>query len=64
MRFFRDERGQDAFEYLLVLGAVVVAIVISFAAFDAVVFDVSGTACESVDTAASTEAGDCINTEP
>lgn len=64
MRFFSDERGQDGFEYLLVVGAVVVAVVISFMAFDALVFDVVGHACEGVDTVESAAPGDCITETP
>ena len=38
-----------------------VAVVISFMAFDAVVFEVVGNSCEGVDTVQSVAPGDCIN---
>jgi len=62
MRLLRDDRGQDAFEYLLVLGTLVVALVIGFMAFDAMVGQVVAHSCPSVDTVVSTTAGQCIET--
>jgi hypothetical protein len=55
-----EERGQDVFEYLLVVGAIVVAFAVGFLAYDTLVADFLGSACDSVNTAGpgSTE---CIN---
>ena len=63
-RFLLDDRGQDALEYLLVIGTLVVALVIGFMAFDGAVAEVVGHSCPSVDTVVSTTAGDCVTEAP
>lgn len=62
----RDQRGQDTFEYLLVVGAVVVPLVLALLAFEGLIPDFVGHSCESVDTAADPGAtnGSCINESP
>lgn len=47
----RDERGQDALEYLLVVGAVVVAFIGAFYGWDAMIGAVLKVLCPSVDPA-------------
>lgn len=57
------EDAQNVFEYVLTVGLVVVAMVASFLAFDAVVAQVVGFACPAVDTADGLAAvGSCITT--
>ena len=57
----RSEEAQDAFEYLLVIGGVVVGIIVALLAFDVVVAQVVGHLCPSVDTANPLSAiGNCI----
>ena len=54
MGLLRQEQGQTGIEYLLVVGAVVVAFVIGFQALMPEVFrNVVGVICPSVDTAAA-----------
>jgi hypothetical protein len=57
----RDE-AKSANEYILVVGAVVVAAIAAFIGFDHVIRDFVGLVCPSVDTAASPLAtiGSCI----
>ena len=56
------DRAQDSFEYLLVIGGVVVAMIIGLLAFDVVVALLLGASCPSVDTAKgiAATAGSCL----
>jgi len=59
----RGERAQNTFEYLLVVGAVVVAAVAAMiAGFELLLPQVAGLVCPSVDTAANPIAtiGSCL----
>ncbi len=58
----RSQGGQGALEYLLVVGAVVVAMAVAFMGFDSVIGELLGHVCPSVDTAANPLAtvGSCI----
>ena len=59
----RDQRAQNTFEYLLVIGAVVVAMVAAMiAGFELLLPQVAGLVCPSVDTAANPIAtiGSCL----
>lgn len=58
-----QERAQNSFEYLLVVGAVVVAIVgVMIAGFALLIPEVAGHVCPSVDTAADpvSTVGSCL----
>ncbi len=55
----RSENAQDAFEYVLVIGTVAVALVVGMYGFNSLVRAFLENACASVDTAATT-AGGCI----
>lgn len=56
-----DDHAQDTVEYMLVVGAVVVAMVVSFMAFDAVIAGILGLVCPAVDTGNPLAAiGTCI----
>ena len=59
-----SERAQGAIEYLLVIGAVAVAVMLVFMGFDTVVREFVGHACHSIDTAVTptATAGSCIAT--
>lgn len=59
---FSNERAQDTFEYVLVIGAVVVLMIAGLLAFDGVVSGVLGAVCPSVDTAKgiAASAGSCV----
>lgn len=60
-RLIHDERAQDALEYLMVIGAVVVALVIALLGFDTVIPQVVGHLCPGVDTANPAVAvGSCL----
>lgn len=56
----RSEEAQDAFEYVLVIGTVAVALVASMYGFKAIVLAVLGHACDSVDTGVSVSVGSCL----
>jgi len=59
----RGERAQNTFEYMLVVGAVVVAMVAAMiAGFELLLPEVAGLVCPSVDTAANPIAtiGSCL----
>jgi len=59
----REERAQNTFEYLLVIGAVVVAMVgAMIVGFELLLPQVAGLVCPSVDTAANPIAtiGSCL----
>jgi hypothetical protein len=57
----RDERAQDAFEYLLTVGTLLVLMAAALLAFDAVVAQLVGLVCPAVDTANGLAAiGSCI----
>jgi hypothetical protein len=59
----REERAQNTFEYLLVIGAVVVAMVAALVVgFELLLPQVAGLVCPSVDTAADPIAiiGSCL----
>jgi hypothetical protein len=62
VRSLRAECAQDTFEYLLVVGGVIVVLVLAFLAFDAVLAQFLGNACPSVDTAkgVAATAGSCV----
>lgn len=62
-RLLIDDGAQDTYEYLLVVAAVVVVMVIGLMAFDAVLVQVLGASCPSVDTAkgVAATAGSCVN---
>lgn len=61
MNQIADRRAQNTFEYVLMVGVVVVALAVSFLAFDVVVEQVMGLACPGVDTADGLSAvGSCI----
>jgi hypothetical protein len=57
-----EDRAQAAFEYMLVVGAIVVVAVIAFVGIDSVIAEMAGVACPAVDTLASTKAGECVVT--
>jgi hypothetical protein len=58
---WRSERAQDAIEYLLVTGGVAVAFAVALLTFDAVIVEVAGHVCPSVDTANALAAvGSCL----
>lgn len=62
-RWLGDERAQNAFEYLLVIGAVVVAMVAALVVgFELLLPEVAGLVCPSVDTATDPIAtvGSCL----
>lgn len=62
-RVHSSEEAQNTFEYVLVIGSVVIAFVAGFLAFDAVIPQVVGLVCPSVDTANALSAiGNCIGT--
>ncbi len=54
--------GQDAYEYMLAAGTLVVVLVAAFWAFTEFVPDIVGSSCPSVDTASSPAAtdGSCV----
>ena len=56
-----SDAAHDTFEYMLVIGIVVVLVVAGLFAFDDVVAAVMHNSCPSVDTAQQAPAGDCIN---
>jgi len=59
----REERAQNAFEYLLIIGAVVVAMVgAMIVGFKLLLPEIAGLVCPSVDTAANPIAtiGSCL----
>ena len=57
----KDDDAQDAFEYMLAVGGVVVTMVIALMAFDAVIAGILGLVCPAVDTADPLAAiGSCI----
>ena len=61
-RLCRGEAGQNAFEYMLVLGGVVAAVVAALLTFDVLIAEFVGHVCPGVDTANGLSAvGDCIN---
>lgn len=60
IHFVRDDRGQDAFEYLLVAGTVVIVLVLALFAFEQLIPEFVGSACSSVDTSAANPE-DCVN---
>jgi len=47
--FFAGEAGQDTIEYVLVIGAVVVAMTIALLGFTQLVPQISGLACSTID---------------
>ncbi len=62
-RLHRSEEAQNAFEYLLVIGSVVVGFVAALLAFDVVIAQLVGLVCPAVDTANALAAiGSCIGT--
>jgi fluoride ion exporter CrcB/FEX len=64
LRWLHQERAQNTFEYMLVVGAVVVAAVgAMIAGFELLLPQVAGLVCPSVDTAANPIAtiGSCLN---
>ena len=62
----RDDRGQDAFEYLLASGLVAVAVYLGMVIFGEAAPQIVGHACSSVDTATSPPPADgsCVNETP
>jgi hypothetical protein len=63
LRRLREERAQNTFEYLMVVGAVVVAMVAALIlGFELLLPQVAGLVCPSVDTAADPIAiiGSCL----
>ena len=58
-----DESGQDAFEYVLTIAAVVVVVAVGLFAFAQVVPQVAESGCSSVNTAAA-DPDDCVNETP
>ena len=63
LRWLHQERAQNTFEYLLVVGAVVVAMVAAMiVGFELLLPQVAGLVCPSVDTAANPIAtiGSCL----
>lgn len=61
LRLILDRRAQNAFEYLLVAGAVVVLIALAvMTGFPAVWSQFIGFLCPSVDPVGSTGAGQCL----
>jgi Flp pilus assembly pilin Flp len=57
----RTDDAQNAFEYVLTAGLVVVAMVVAFLAFDAVIAQILGFVCPAVDTSDGLAAvGSCI----
>ena len=66
-RLRRDERGQDAFEYLLATSTVALMVGALIAGFVLLVPEIVGQSCDSVDTAAPTTPapdGSCLNEAP
>ena len=61
-----DEKAQDAFDYLLTTGVIVVVVASAWFVFFQLVPQVVGHACPSVDTAASPAATNdsCVTTTP
>ena len=56
-----NDEAQNTFEYVLMVGGVLIAIVVSFLAFDTVIEQVMGVACPGVNTANGLAAvGSCI----
>jgi|GEM_PF-2262328 len=62
----RDDRGQDAFEYMLAAGTLVVVLFLGLLAFRELAPMVVGNSCPAVDTAADPGAteGSCIDESP
>lgn len=58
----RSDTAQDSFEYLLVIGGIVIALFLGLLAFDAVVVQMLGASCPSIDTAqgVAATAGSCV----
>jgi hypothetical protein len=62
-RLHRSEEAQNAFEYLLLIGGLLVAIAGGLLGINAVVAQVVGLVCPSVDTANALSAiGNCVGT--
>jgi hypothetical protein len=61
-RTLRGDRAQDTFEYLLVIGGVLVLMVVALLAFDTMLAQFLGASCPSVDTAkgVAATAGSCV----
>ena len=60
-RLLRSDRAQNTFEFMLILGIVVVAMVIGLLLFDSVIVTAVGHVCPSVDTANTAVAvGSCL----
>ncbi len=61
-RMVRADEAQDAYEYMLVIGSLIVLMIAGLLGFDAVVGQLLDLACPSVDTAAGVGAtvGSCI----
>ena len=58
----KSDSGQNSFEYLLVVGGVVVIMAIAWLGFDNIVFGVARHTCPSVDTLDPAVAtGSCVN---
>jgi hypothetical protein len=57
-----EDDAQDSFEYLLVVGGVLLVVMFGFIALDTVVVQLLGASCPSVDTAkgVAATAGSCI----
>ena len=61
-RFVRASSARGSFEYLLVVGGVVVLVAIAWFGFDGLIPAIVGNVCPSVDTANPASAiGNCLN---
>ena len=61
-KLLRSASGQNTFEYLLVVGGVVVLMAIAWLGFDGLIPGLVGHVCPSVDTANPAAAiGSCLN---
>ena len=60
--FVSAQSGQEGFEYMLVIGAVVGALIVALIGFELLVPKIAGLACPSVDTSANPIAtiGSCL----
>jgi hypothetical protein len=64
-KYTTAEEGQGTFEYLIVTGIFAVALVSALLAFDALIVEVVGHVCPSVDTAnVAVTIGSCIGLTP
>ena len=58
LRLLHDESAQNAFEYILVVGAIVAAMALLFMGFDAMIAAILSHVCPAVDTGGAF--GSCV----